>query len=268
MDEIHSDSSQGAEGNSLNSVSSGNVANHSSEYTGDLIRDLGDRLGLDTDLYRRCIRGISWSWLMAVLSVALIAIGAASNNSENDFLHELSIALGCFFLGLLVSPTERLNKWIQRVNRIMESTHGSMCIVQAMAASLDDDHKVVYPTGLRIGAKPLRRCWMRFRFPHAVRRWRRFFRAGTSCLQLELPPFVGVDPIKASHRLRHPLYALEDLCNRFYDWRRRRLLYQVSRYIYELDPSPSTLDYLVRYSDGFLTQKYETKISRGVVAFH
>ena len=243
---------------------------HTAEYSGDLISDLGKRLSMkeNADFYRRYVRGISWPWLMVLFSVVLIAIGAISNGSKNDVIHEFSIALGCFFLGFLVSPMERLNKWIQRVNGIMKSSHGSINIVQAMVESLDDDFKIMYPNGLRIGAKPLRRWWMRFRFPHAVRRWRRFFRAGTSCLQLELPPFVGVDPIKASHYLRHPLYALADLCNRFYDWRRRRLLYQVSRYIYELDPSPSTLDYLVRYSDGFLTQRYEMKIARKVVAFH
>lgn len=268
MNENISNPSQDAEENGFNSSSAGNASNYTSEYTGDLIRDLGDKLGLDADLYRRRIRAISWPWIIASLSVTLITIGAVSNGSGNDAVHEFSIALGCFFLGFLVSPMEKLNKWIQRVNEKMKLAHGNISIVEAIVESFDDDRKWVYPNGLRIGANPIRRSWMRFRFPHAARRWRRFFRAGIPRLQLELPPFVGVDSAKASHYWRHPLYALADLVNRFYDWRRRRLLYQVSRYIYELDPFPSTLNYLIRYSDGFLTQQYETKITHGVVAFH
>ena len=230
-------------------------------FTGDLIKDLGDRLDLDVDLSRRRIRSIPWTLLVGVLAVLFIWLGSLADVDGNSFIHEFTTAFGCFLLGFFVSPIDKLREWTKTVNEIMKLSHGSMNIAQAIIASLDDDCKIITPMGYRLDATRFRRSYIRFRYPRLARRWEHYYRRGMACLQPCPLPVVNIDPVKVSQPLRHPWLAVCNLWNCNYEWRRQRLLFRVCQYIYELDPFPPTLEYLKQYTNSYMSQKYVDLLS-------
>ncbi|WP_163196419.1 hypothetical protein [Bifidobacterium platyrrhinorum] len=221
--------------------------------TRDLVEDLGKELHLNADYCRRHIRRISWTPLLLLLAVCFIAFGTFR---KQGFLYELFIAFGGFLLGCAMPSPAWLNQWTQSVNDTLKNSQGAIGIFRAIWVNTpmgDHSGEMWFPNG-RVGVGKLRKMWMKFRFPHIARTWRRFFRPGV------YPPSPTPLPFDKDS-------LIGKLPNRLHMWRKKRLLYQVSRYLYELHPTQRTLSYLINYADYYRCRLRPEKISKGVIQF-
>lgn len=234
--------------------------------SGYLINDLGKLLNMNPDLYARRIRRISPTATVIGLIVLCLAVSSLIPSDLNPVFQNLVSAFIGFLVGLATPIYERFCKWAGRVNQTMENAEGGISIGDAIYQnSVFCDEGAMFLPRARVSPTWTQKTWIKIQFPSLSRKWRKYFRRGSTEPSLEPLPYPPIhnasqeEQKKFSIRWRH--WVNEREC-------RKRLHYleSLSRCVFILEPYQDTLDYLLNYSCRIIGERIrKEKILKGYI---